>query len=99
MLTDPLVEPVPAGAPYFYPVDMKTVFLGGLFILAVLGCCSIAASIIVPLILACILKLLFQPAMRLLEKCHVPRIVSAILLMMVLAGVLFVLGAALSVPA
>ncbi len=99
MLTDPLIEPVPAAAPYFYSVDMKTVFLGGLFILAVLGCCSIAAPIIVPLILACILKLLFQPAMRLLERCRVPRIASAVLLMMLLAGVLVVLGAALSVPA
>jgi predicted PurR-regulated permease PerM len=102
MLSDPLIDRVPEAdveTPHIRPVDIKTVCLGGLFILAVLACCNIAASIIVPAILACVLKLLFQPAMRLLERCRLPRIAGAILLMIALAGVLAILGAALAVPA
>ena len=100
MLSDPLIDPAPeVETPSFRAVDMKAVFLGGLFIFALLVCCNVAASIIVPVILACVLKLLFQPAMRRLEKCHLPRVFSAILLIIALAGMLSILGAALSVPA
>ncbi len=79
--------------------DLKTVFLGGLFALAMLAAASVAADILLPLVLAMILKLLLQPAMRWLEKLHIPRVVAALLLIVGLFGLIVGLGAAISGPA
>ena len=49
------------------PSDPKVIFLGGLFALALLAAVSVAADIVLPLVLAVVLKLLLQPAMRVLE--------------------------------
>jgi len=46
------------------PSDIKTVLLGGLFLLAMLGACYVASEIILPIVLAFVLSLLLQPAMR-----------------------------------
>ena len=59
------------------PSDPKVIFLGGLFALAVLTALYVAAEIVLPLVLAVVVKLLLQPAMRLLERWHVPRILAA----------------------
>lgn len=48
------------------PTDPKTVFLGGLFILACMAVMYVAAEVILPVILAIVLKLLLQPFVRLL---------------------------------
>src|SRR6185295_14057598 len=61
--------------------------------------CHAASEIILPVIIACIFKLLLQPAMRLMERCHLPRLISAILLMAALLGMLVILSTGLSVPA
>jgi predicted PurR-regulated permease PerM len=61
------------------PTDPKTVFLGGLFVLACLTVLYVAAEIVLPLILAIVLKLLLQPFVRLLESIHIPRAVGALL--------------------
>ena len=45
------------------PSDIKTVLLGGLFLLAMLGACYVASEIILPIVLAFVLSLLLQPAM------------------------------------
>ena len=50
------------------PGDPKVIFLGGLFILAALGAAYLASEIVVPLVLAFILKLLLQPGVRTLEQ-------------------------------
>jgi predicted PurR-regulated permease PerM len=81
------------------PSDMHTVFLGGLFILAMLAACYLAAEIILPIVLAFVLSLVLTPAMRVLERVHWPRGVAAILVILVLFGTLGGLGTALSVPA
>jgi predicted PurR-regulated permease PerM len=81
------------------PSDMNTVFLGGLFILAMLAACYVAAEIILPIVLAFVLSLVLTPAMRVLERVHLPRGVAAILVILVLFGTLGGLGTALSVPA
>jgi predicted PurR-regulated permease PerM len=60
------------------PTDPKTVFLGGLFVIAVMAVLYVAAEIVLPLILAIILKLLLQPLVRLLEGFHIPRAIGAI---------------------
>ena len=50
----------------------QTFFLGGLFALAVLATLYVASSIILPVVLAFVLQLLLQPAVRLLERVHFP---------------------------
>jgi predicted PurR-regulated permease PerM len=81
------------------PSDPKVIFLGGLFALALLTAVSVAADIVLPLVLAVVLKLLLQPAMRKLERWHVPRILAALLLILVVFGTIVGLGAAIEGPA
>jgi len=50
---------VPEGMPL--PSDSKVIFLGGLFVLALLATAYVASEIVLPLIFAVILKLLLQP--------------------------------------
>jgi predicted PurR-regulated permease PerM len=61
------------------PSDPRTFFLGGLFLIACMAVFYVAASIMLPLILALMLKLLLQPLVRLLEEFRIPRAIGAIL--------------------
>src|SRR3984893_8597120 len=81
------------------PSDIKAVFLGGLFLLAMLGACYVASDIVLPIVLAFVLSLVLQPAMRALERVSLPRGIAAVFLILVLFGTLGGLGAALSGPA
>jgi predicted PurR-regulated permease PerM len=81
------------------PSDPKVIFLGGLFILAVLAAAYIASDIVLPLVFAIILKLLLQPALRTLERLYLPRILAALLLILALFGTIVGLGTAISGPA
>ncbi len=81
------------------PTDPKTIFLGGLFGLAMLAACSVAQAIIVPVVMAIFLKLLLQPLIRLLARWRVPRPLAALAGLFLLATALLGLGVALSVPA
>jgi predicted PurR-regulated permease PerM len=77
----------------------QTFFLGGLFVLSVFAALYVASSIILPIVLAFVLKLLLQPAVRLLERMHLPSVVGALLAILLVIGSLVGLIAALSVPA
>jgi predicted PurR-regulated permease PerM len=94
-----VVQPaeVPEGMPL--PSDPKVVFLGGLFLLALLATAYVASDIVLPLAFAIILNLLLQPALRMLERLHVPRILAALLLILALFGTIVGLGTAISGPA
>jgi predicted PurR-regulated permease PerM len=81
------------------PADPKIIFLGGLFALALLAAVYVAAEIVLPLVLAVVLKLLLQPAMRLFERWHVPRILAALFLILAVFGTIVGLGAAIAGPA
>jgi predicted PurR-regulated permease PerM len=81
------------------PSDPKAIFLGGLFVLALLATVYVASEIVLPLVFAIILKLLLQPAMRILERLHIPRIFAALLLIFALFGTIVGLGTAISGPA
>src|SRR5512142_860233 len=81
------------------PLDIKTVFQGGIFLLMLLGACYAAAEIVLPIVLALVLMLVLQPAMRLLERWHLPRGLAALALIVMLFGALIGLGTALSGPA
>jgi predicted PurR-regulated permease PerM len=81
------------------PSNPQTFFLGGLFALGVFAVLYLASAIILPVILAFVLNLLLQPAVRLLGRLHLPRAVGALLVVLLVIGTLVGLVAALSVPA
>jgi predicted PurR-regulated permease PerM len=91
----------PAEEPEELPLtsDPKVIFLGGLFVLALLATAYVASEIVLPLVFAIILKLLLQPAMRILERLRVPRMLAALLLILALFGTIVGLGTAISGPA
>jgi predicted PurR-regulated permease PerM len=100
--TDQKTEVVtPAEVPEDLPLpsDPKVIFLGGLFVLAVLATAYVASEIVLPLVFAIILKLLLQPAFRVLERLHLPRMLAALLLILALFGTIVGLGTAISGPA
>lgn len=80
--------------------SMQTVAQITLAILAVFYALSVSAEIIVPLLLAAVLKLLLQPVMRLLcDRLHLPRTLAALLLIGALFGIVAGIGMAIAVPA
>jgi predicted PurR-regulated permease PerM len=81
------------------PSNPQTFFLGGIFALSVFATLYLASSIILPVVLAFVLKLLLQPIVRLLERLHLPRSVGALLTVLLAIGTLVGLLAGLSVPA
>jgi predicted PurR-regulated permease PerM len=81
------------------PADIKTIFLGGLFLLALLAACYAAAEIVLPVVVAFVLMLVLQPAMRLLQRLYLPRALAALLMIFVLFAALVGLGTILSGPA
>jgi predicted PurR-regulated permease PerM len=81
------------------PSNPQTFFLGGLFVFAVFAALYVASSIILPVVLAFVLNLLLQPAVRLMERMRLPRAVGAVLAILVVIGALASLVTALSVPA
>jgi len=78
---------------------VANVFLGGLLLLASLAACYLAAAILLPIVVAFVLMLVLQPAMRVLQRLHVPRFVAAIFIILVFFGTLVGIGLMLSGPA
>src|SRR5208337_2248766 len=68
------------------PSELSTVFLGGLFLLALLAALYVAREIILPVVLAFILHLLLAPALRMLERLRAPRMLATVLLIGLLFG-------------
>src|SRR5664280_1787321 len=100
--TDQKTEVVsPAEVPENLPLpsDPKVIFLGGLFVLALLAAAYVAKEIVLPFVFAIVLKLLLQPAFRILERLHIPRVLASLLLILTLFGTIVGLGAAISSPA
>src|SRR4051794_16726773 len=81
------------------PRDVRAVFQGGTFFLLLLGACYLAAEIILPIVLALVLMLVLQPAMRFFERWHVPRGLAALAIIVVLFGTIAGLTTVLTGPA
>ena len=81
------------------PSDIKAVFLGGLFALAMLAGCYVAAEIVLPIVLAFVLNLVLQPAMRMFERLRVPHGIAALLMIVMLFGTAAGLATVLAGPA
>ncbi|WP_018183012.1 AI-2E family transporter [Kaistia granuli] len=97
--TEALEPPELAGEKGPFASDPKLLIQACLLVLAILTVCYFASDIILPIVLAVVLKLLFQPGMRLLERLHVPRAAAALLMIFAVFGVIVGVGAALSGPA
>jgi predicted PurR-regulated permease PerM len=82
-----------------HPANPQTVFLGGIFFLALFAAVYVARDIILPIILAVILKLLLQPAVRGLHTLYVPRPIGAVASIAVLFAVIIGFTAMISGPA
>jgi predicted PurR-regulated permease PerM len=82
-----------------WPQDARTVFQGTLCGIAVLACLYVAQDIVLPVVLALVLKLLLQPLVSLLERLHVPKPAGALVALAVLLSVFIGLGMLLSSPA
>jgi predicted PurR-regulated permease PerM len=71
-----------------------------LTILACLGALYVGKDVILPIILALLLKLLLQPVVDFLcQKVRVPPVASALILILLLFGSIAVVGFSISVPA
>ena len=81
------------------PSDAKTIFLGGLFFLAAFVTFYFAREIILPIVLAVILKLVLNPVVRGLHRLYVPRAIGALLAIVILFGAISGFVALLSGPA
>jgi predicted PurR-regulated permease PerM len=70
-----------------------------LLIIAVFAVAYVAAEIVLPIILAFVLKLLFQPVMRVAARLHIPNALAAIVVIVAVFATIVALGAAFSGPA
>jgi predicted PurR-regulated permease PerM len=96
-VTDAVRDDIPAVIPREeredmpLPTEPRTIFLGGLFLLASLAALYVASPILLPVVLAIVLKLLLQPLVRLTDRIGLPRALGALfailLLVAALAGV------------
>src|SRR5581483_4648161 len=87
----PLASAAPAQAPIdaddaSAPPEITAVFQGGILVLMLLGAAYAAAEVILPIVLAFVLMLVLRPAMRLLEKWHLPRGLAALALIVTVFG-------------
>jgi predicted PurR-regulated permease PerM len=80
-------------------VDIRVVFQGGLFMLALLAALYAGREIVLPIVLAIILNLLLQPALRVLERCYLPRMLGALLLIVLLFATIVAFVTGMSGPA
>lgn len=81
------------------PHEPRTIYLGGLFVLAMLTALYVAQPVVLPVVIALVLKLLLQPIVRLGERVRIPKAIGAIAAILLLLGLLAALGAILSGPA
>ncbi|MCB1845705.1 MAG: AI-2E family transporter, partial [Halioglobus sp.] len=77
-------------------VDVAVITLATL---AVIYTLHAAASLFIPLVVASLVSLLFNPLINLMGRAYVPRSMSALLLLLVIGGPFTLLGAQLAEPA
>lgn len=81
------------------PHDWRTIYLGGLFFLACLTVLKLAQEVVLPVVIALVLKLLLQPFVRLLERARLPRWLAALVAVALILAIFAVLGTVLGTPA
>jgi len=96
--SEQLEQPAPP-APSTVPLDVRSVTLSGILLLAVLYTLFFARSFIAPLVLVFLLDALFSPLVRRLKRLGVPQWVSAALVVATLVGTIAIGVYGLSGPA
>lgn len=81
------------------PQNSSSFLLAAILVLLILFTLYFTGEIVLPMIFAVILKLLLQPAMRLLDRLQVPRSLAALLLIILLFGGVGVFGSLIAGPA
>lgn len=94
-----LPPPERAEVPAPLSADLRLVLQIGQFGLLLLGVLYLARDLVLPMVLAFVLKLLLEPAMRLLLRLGLPRVAAALVLIVAVFGSLVALGTALAGPA
>ena len=79
--------------------DMTSMLLFGIFGMMALAALYFVRELAIPVVLAFILNALFQPAMRLMARIGVPRVLSALVVVVMLCGLLAAVVFPLSGPA
>jgi predicted PurR-regulated permease PerM len=92
-------EERPLPIPFPVRVDVRSVALTGLFILAVFYSLYVGRSFFVPVVLALLLSFVFSPLVRRLKRARVPESVSATVILVALVGAVSYSAYALSGPA
>lgn len=92
-IPDPARDDIPL------PSNPQTVLLLGLFLFAVFASAYVAAEVVLPIVMAFVLKMLLQPGMRLLARIRIPRSLAALILILAVFAVFVGIGAAVSGPA
>lgn len=81
------------------PPELRTVFLGGIFFIMLLTSMRLAGDILIPIVLAFVLKLVFLPVQNFFESLRLPRFMAALAVIVMLCGLLVSFGVTLSTPA
>jgi predicted PurR-regulated permease PerM len=97
--TRPAATPVDDQDDMPLPTEPRTIFLGGLFMLALLAALYVASPIVLPVVLAIVLKLLLQPLVRMSDRLGVPHGLSAVLAILLLTLSLAALASGVAGPA
>ncbi len=94
VIPDPAPSPDDQDMPL--PHNPQTIFLGGLFFLAVMAVLYLTREVVLPVVMAVVLMLLLRPLVRALEHVRIPKAVGALIAVLLLLGVFVVLGTILS---
>ncbi|MBV9523939.1 MAG: AI-2E family transporter, partial [Alphaproteobacteria bacterium] len=93
------VVEAPAEEGIALPQNPMTALLAGILILMVFYTLYFAREIIMPIVLAFLLNLLMQPAMRMFAKLRVPAVISALFVLFLFFAVVTGLTSSLAAPA
>jgi predicted PurR-regulated permease PerM len=88
-----------APAPMQLPTDPLVWLQSAQFTMLFIGALYLTRTMVLPIVLAILLKLLLQSGVRRLERIHVPRAIAAMAMIIVLFITLVSMGTALSGPA
>src|ERR1041385_5855077 len=88
-----------SAAPIQLPSDPRVFLQAAQFTLLFVAALYLTRTIVLPIVLAILLKLLLQSGVRRLERIHVPRVLAALAMITVLFITLVSMGTALSGPA
>lgn len=90
---------LPAAPPGGLGWDKQSMLLSGIFTMMALAALYFVRELAIPVVLAFILNALLQPAMRLLSRVKVPRVLSALAVVALLCSLLVAVVVPLSGPA